>query len=195
MTLRVSGKNMDIGEALRESIENRIEEAVGKYFTGGFSGHVTVAPEGSGFRAEAMLHLDSGSVLRASSTDMDPHKCADQMLERIEKRLRRYKRKLKDHHNDNKANSLDNMMATTFIIESLEDHEEIPLDYAPAVIAENSTPIKTMTVAMAVMEMDLADQHFLMFYNASHGNLNVVYKRDDGNIGWLDPTLKTAAAE
>ena len=97
MPFRVSGKNIDIGEALRERIGSRIAEATAKYFDGGFSGHVTIGKEGFGFRAECVIHLDSGIVLEAEAMAGDAYASADQMADRIEKRLRRYKRRLKDH--------------------------------------------------------------------------------------------------
>jgi ribosomal subunit interface protein len=96
MSFRVSGKNIDIGEALRERVERRIAEAAGKYFDGGYSGHVTLGKEGFGFRAECVVHLDSGVVLDAEATAADAYASADQAAVRIEKRLRRYKRRLKD---------------------------------------------------------------------------------------------------
>ena len=97
MSFRVSGKNIDIGEALRSRINGRIAEATAKYFDGGFSGHVTVGKEGFGFRTECLIHLDSGIVLEAEAMAADAYASADQVAVRIEKRLRRYKRRLKGH--------------------------------------------------------------------------------------------------
>ncbi len=97
MSFRVSGKNIDVGEALRARINERIAEATAKYFDGGFSGHVTVGKEGFGFRTECVIHLDSGIMLEAEAIAADAYASADQAAVRIEKRLRRYKRRLKDH--------------------------------------------------------------------------------------------------
>ena len=97
MSFRVSGKNLDVGEALRERINNRIAEAMGKYFDGGYSGHVTVAREGFGFRTECAIHLDSKITLHAEGMAADAYASADQAAVRVEKRLRRYHRRLKDH--------------------------------------------------------------------------------------------------
>jgi ribosomal subunit interface protein len=97
MSFRVSGKNLDVGEALRERINNRIAEAMGKYFDGGYSGHVTVAREGFGFRTECAIHLDSKITLHAEGTAPDAYASADQAAVRVEKQLRRYHRRLKDH--------------------------------------------------------------------------------------------------
>lgn len=98
MALRVSGKNLDIGEALRGQVQDRIEDAMAKYFGGGFSGHVTVAKDGSGFRTECSLHLDSGIVLQSAGEAGDAYASFDQAAARIETRLKRYKTKLRDHH-------------------------------------------------------------------------------------------------
>ena len=97
MSFRVSGKNLDVGEALRERINNRIAEAMGKYFDGGYSGHVTVAREGFGFRTECAIHLNSKITLHAEGTAADAYASADQAAVRVEKQLRRYHRRLKDH--------------------------------------------------------------------------------------------------
>src|SRR5437588_320175 len=97
MTFRISGKNIDVGEALRARIQARVSDATSKYFDGGYSGHVTIGKEGFGFRTECVIHLDSGIVLEADAVDADAYASADQAAERMEKRLRRYKRRLKDH--------------------------------------------------------------------------------------------------
>lgn len=101
MALRISGKHVDVGDALREHITDRIEDALSKYFTGGFTGHVTLSREGNGFKSECSLHLDTGIVLQVSAQDQDPRNSFDAAADKIEKRLRRYKRKLKDHHGHN----------------------------------------------------------------------------------------------
>ena len=103
MTFRVSGKNIEVGEALRERIDGRIREALGKYFDGGFSGHATVGKEAFGFRTECVLHLDSGTVLNADSMAADPYLSADKAAEHLEKRLRRYHRRLKDYRANGRA--------------------------------------------------------------------------------------------
>jgi ribosome hibernation promoting factor len=195
MTLRISGKNVDVGDALREHITDRIEDALSKYFTGGFTGHVTLSREGTGFKSECSLHLDTGIVLQVSAQDHDPRNSFDQSAEKIEKRLRRYKRKLKDHHIHN-GNGRDALEAAAYVLASPEEDEEVPADFNPLIIAETSAKVKTMTVGMAVMELDLTEAPVVMFKNAANGGVNVVYRRQDGNIGWIDPALvATEAAE
>ena len=189
MSLRISGKNMDIGAALRGHVEDRIGDAVEKYFDGGFSGHVTMEREGMGFRTECSIHLDSGAVLQASALAVDPHVSADQGIDRIEKRLRRYKRRLKDHHPHGERSKADDVFAAAAarVLEAPDEDEEPADDYAPVVIAETETSLRQMTVASAVLELDFSGQPVVMFKNAANGHINVVYRRPDGNIGWIDP--------
>lgn len=195
MALRISGKNVDVGDAMREHITDRIEDALEKYFAGGFTGHVTLSREGTGFKSECSLHLDTGIVLQVSAQDQDPRNSFDQAADKIEKRLRRYKRKLKDHHGHNGADR-EAMEAASYVLASPEEDEEVPADFNPLVIAETSAKVKTMTVGMAVMELDLTEAPVVMFKNAANGGVNVVYRRSDGNIGWIDPALvATEAAE
>ncbi len=188
MILRVSGKNVDVGSALRSHIEARIDEALSKYFDGGYHGHVTVGREGSGFRTECALHLDTGTVLQVSGDSHDPRMSFDAAADRIEKRLRRYKRKLKDHHG-NSANGRDATEVASYVLASPDEEEELPADFTPVIVAETSARIKTQTVGMAVMELDLSEAPVVMFRNAGNGAINVVYRRPDGNIGWIDPEL------
>ncbi|MDD9909188.1 MAG: ribosome-associated translation inhibitor RaiA [Ahrensia sp.] len=192
MSLRISGKHMDIGDALRSRIEDRISEAVDKYFGHGFSGHVTMEKQGSFFLADCMLHLDSGISLQASAREPDPHASFDKAAERIEKRLRRYKRKLKDHHAGN--NPQDRLDVAYSVMSTPNEDEEIAEDFAPLVVAESSVTVRTQTVAMAVMQLELMDEPVNVFKNAANGTVNVVYRRSDGNIGWVDPASIAGSA-
>lgn len=188
MTLRISGKNVDVGDALRDHVNDRIADALSKYFDGGYNGHVTLSREGAGFKTECGLHLDTGIVLQVSGEDHDPRNSFDRAADRIEKRLRRYKRKLKAHHGTN-GSSRESFEAASYILASPEEEEEVPADFNPLVIAETSARIKTLTVGMAVMELDLSEAPVVVFKNAANGGVNVVYRRADGNIGWVDPAL------
>jgi len=189
MPFRVSGKNIDIGEALRERLGARVADALEKYFDGGFSGHVTVGKEGFGFRTECVVHLDSGIVLEADAMAADAYASADQAAIRLEKRLRRYKRRLKDHqaarHDGDGA-----LAATSYVIASPEhdtDDDEAT-DFAPVIIAESTTALKALSVSEAVMELDLTGTAVVVFRHAGHGRINLVYRRPDGHIGWIDPS-------
>jgi ribosomal subunit interface protein len=183
MALRVSGKNLDLGEALRGQVQDRISEAMSKYFGGGFSGHVTVAKDGSGFRTECSLHLDSGIVLQSAGAAADAYASFDQAAGRIETRLKRYKNRLRDHHND--ADAGDPLSYVVF--ESPEAEAEEADGWSPVIVAETTKRLRRMTVGFAVMELDLTGAPVVVFRHAVHGRVNIVYRRSDGNVGWIDP--------
>lgn len=190
MTLRVSGKNVDIGESLRAHAQARVGEAVTKYFNGSFTGHATVEKEGNGFRTEIALNLGTGTSVHAVGGAQDPYPSVDQAIERIEKQLRRYKRRLREYK---VADARAEVAEGTFrVIEAPDEDAEVPVDYHPAVIAESVKPLKTLSVGDAVLELDLSGAPFVLFRNAGNGGFNVVYRREDGNIGWVDPTLPGA---
>ena len=189
MTLRVSGKNMDVGDALRTKAEGHFDGVVKKYFDGGYTGHLTLEPEGSGFCADCMVHLDSGAVLQASAYGGDAISAYELLTETIEKRLRRYNRKLKQHRKPN-GNGVDTFEAQSYVLASPEEDDELAEDYSPPVIAETTKNLRQMSVEEAVMELDLTQADIVMFRHAGHGGLNVVYRRADGNIGWIDPALR-----
>ena len=186
MALRVSGKNMDVGDALREKAEAHIQDAVEKYFDGGFDGHLTIEREGSGYSADCVIHLDTGAILRASATAQDPIPAYEMMAGHIEKRLRRYKRKLKNHRRQPESGDWE---AQSYVLASPEASEEVDEDFSPPVIAESTANLRQMSVGEAVMELDLSQLDVVVFRHAGHGGVNVVYRRADGNIGWIDPNL------
>ncbi len=195
MSFRVSGKNIDVGEALRERISARVAEALGKFFDGGYSGHATIDKDGFGFRTECALHLDSGITLHADAQAADPYESADQAAMRIEKRLRRYKNRLKEHHvrNHKIAESAVAISAPSYVIAAPEhDSEDEVTTFNPVIIAESTTALKRFSVSEAVMELDFTGAPVVVFRHAGHGRVNLVYRRADGHIGWMDPpTLST----
>ena len=184
MNLRISGKHMEIGDAFRSKIEGRVGDAVGKYFDGGYAGHVTVEKSGSRFTADCMVHLDTGMMLQATGQAQDPQFAFDAAAERIEKRLRRYKRRLKSHNNSSASETID--MDYRVMAPVADEDDEVPEDYAPAVVAESTMALRTMTVASAVIELDTKDSPVFVFRNAGNEHVNLVYRRADGNIGWID---------
>ena len=187
MPFRVSGKNLDIGEALRERVSARIVEALSKYFDGGYSGHVTVEKEGFGFHTECAIHLDSGMTLHTEANAADAYASADGAAQRIEKRLRRYKRRLKDHHAA-RQNGAGSVEAPSYVIEAPDGDSEDELnELNPVIIAESTTVLKQLSVSEAVMELDLTGAPVVVFRHASDGRVNLVYRRPDGNVGWVDP--------
>ena len=200
MPFRVSGKNIDIGEALRGRVNQRIAEATAKYFDGGYSGHVTIGKDGFGFRTDCVIHLDSGIVLEVDAMAGDAYSSADQAAERIEKRLRRYKRRLKDHQAGARTNGAaahatndqNDMVAPSYVIAAPgEDTDEELTEFNPVIIAESTTALKRLSVSDAVMELDLTGTAVVVFRHAGHGRVNLVYRRADGHIGWIDPPAVT----
>lgn len=191
MPFRVSGRNIDVGEALRERIGARVQDAVDKYFDGGFSGRVTVGKEAFGFQTEFVLHLDSGMVLRAEAMAADAYLSADLAAVNLEKRLRRYHRRLKDYRAANRGNgrgALDaDLDAPSYVIEAPAHEEEQESEYNPVIIAESTTSLKRLSVAEAVTELDMTGAAVMVFRHAGHGRVNFVYRRSDGNVGWIDP--------
>lgn len=190
MSLRISGKNLDVGEALRGQAEARVAAALGKYYEGGYQGHVTVGKDGTAFKTDGVLHLSSGITLEASATAHDPYASLDKMAERIEKRLRRYKRRLKDR--SAAANGREPLMEIpSYVIAAPDDDvEEQEVDHAgenPVIVAESTKSLHQMTVVDAVAELDLTGAPVVIFRHAGNGRMNVVYRRRDGNIGWIDP--------
>lgn len=192
MSLRISGKHMDIGDAFRVKIEGRIEDAVNKYFDGGYGGAVTVEKNGSRFSADCLVHLDTGISLQASGQAQDPQLAFDAAAERVEKRLRRYKRRLKEHPVAAAAEWID--LDYRVVAPVAGEDEEVPVDYAPAVVAESTVALKTMSVADAVIDLDTKDGPVVVFRNGGNGHVNVVYRRADGNIGWIDTSSAANSA-
>lgn len=194
MGLRVSGKNLDVGEAIRLRAESRIGSALEKYFEGDFKGHVTVARDGTGFRSDAVLHLASGMTLEATGEAHDAYQSLDQMVEHMEKRLRRYKRRLKDR---SAASQRRGLTMASYVIEAPAHDEEDETPAAetsnghahPAIVAEQPRALHEFSVSDAVSELDMTGVQVVVFRNAGNGRVNIVYRRPDGNIGWIDPPV------
>jgi ribosomal subunit interface protein len=197
MPFRVSGKNIDIGDALRERVNARVSGALDKHFQGGYSGHVTVSRDGFGFRTECAVHLASGITLEAEAMAADAYASADQALVQIEKRLRRYKSRLKDRsarkaHAESEALAaidLAGIDASSYVLEGPsydEDDNEVTA-FNPVVIAESTQALRRFSVSEAVMELDMTGAPVIVFQHGSSGRVNIIYRRSDGNVGWIDP--------
>ncbi|MEO6339602.1 MAG: ribosome-associated translation inhibitor RaiA [Caulobacteraceae bacterium] len=201
MHIQVSGRHIAVGDALRSRIEDELVARIGKYFErNGGSAEVVVSKDGHTFCVDIVAVLVSGQQLVTRGNGADAHAAFDAALTKIEARVRRYKRRLTNHHPHNGARSPDEM-ASYVVLKSLDDDDDADWasDHhagAPAamVIAETEARVKTMTVSMAVMDLDLTEAPALVFRNAAHGGLSVVYRRADGNIGWIDPERTRASA-
>ncbi len=195
MPLRVSGKNLDIGEALRAQVVDRVSGAVRKFFDGSFSGHVTVAREGTGFRTDCALHLSSGVTLQTEGSAHDAYQSADRAAERLERRLRRYKQRLKDRPVHGASTEEIALEIASYVIQAPEDDEAEIADFHPVVIAETKKNVRTQSVSEAVLDLDLTGAPVVVFRHAGSGRVNMVYRRNDGNIGWIDPSALAPDAQ
>jgi ribosomal subunit interface protein len=187
MQIKVTGKNLDIGAAMRTHVEERLRDIAAKYFSGTVSAHVTVDKQRALFVSDCTVHLATGLVLQAHGKAGDAFKSFDKAAAHLEKQLRRYKQRLKDHH-DNRTEPVRQRAAANYVIAAPKaGNDGEPKDLNPVIIAENSSDVPELSVGEAVMQLDISTVAFVLFRNSRDGGLNVVYRRDDGNIGWIDP--------
>ncbi len=195
LSVRVTGKNLDIGEALRQQAENRIRESVQKYYDGGFSSRVTVEKDGTGFRTECMVHLDTGAVMNVSASSHDAYDSLKQIVERIAKQLRRDKRKRtsKSLKSAGDAGMIKDVLSVSGgnnpSPEPFEPIESEPeTGYARPIIAEAGKQIDDVSVDQAIERLEHGHRTHYVFRNSGTGRINVVHQRPDGAIGWIDVT-------
>lgn len=187
LQIQIAGKQIDVGDALRERIEAGLDGSVSKYFDRTGEAHVVVSKPAREFEVDCSVHLPSGVTLQAHGQGDDAYAAFEKALEKMEKRVRRYHRRLKDHHRSKDALPAEAIAERVIQPGDEEMDAAVDLGEAPTIIAETDTKLKTMTVSMAVMQLELAEAPALMFRNASHGGLNMVFRRPDGNVGWVDP--------
>ncbi|MCR5873727.1 ribosome-associated translation inhibitor RaiA [Phenylobacterium sp. J426] len=193
MQVQVTGKHVDVGEALRARVSDELTSSIEKYFDRGGGADVVVSREGNAFKVDCAVTLASGQQLTTHGVGGDAHMAFDVAMQKMAKRIRRYKNRLKDHHQQAVAKQAES--AAYFVIQTpdLGDDDDEEDDGAaqgfpePMIIAETEKPVRAMTVSMAVMELDLTEAQTIVFRNAAHGGISVVYRRPDGNIGWIDP--------
>ena len=183
MKITITGKQITITDKLREYVEKNIKSTVSKYFDGVINANISFSKEGEQIKADITVHPRKGITLQGTSTSNDLNSSIDSANEKIATRLRRYKKRLIDQKN----RSVDIESAYHSIVAAETSDEELPIEYAPITIAELEAEVPSCTVSGAVMRMDLAETSALLFRNNSHGGINMVYRRKDGNIGWVDP--------
>jgi len=195
MHIKISGKHIDVGEALMTHVEDRLTQAVVKYFENPIGATVVFSRDAKNFfKCDASVNLSSGLHAQAQASDPEIYAAFEQTAERIEKQIRRYKRRLKNHHQKAK-DPIDLIEAQSYVLAAPEEpaDSDETADDAPVIIAETKVDVRTSSVGDAVMQMELAQAPFLVFKNEASGRINVVYQRDDGNIGWIDPGARAVS--
>lgn len=187
MRYQISGKHIDIGEALQTHVQNELGSAVQKYAERPTDATIIFSKAAGEFVCEATVHLSTGLTASAKAHSHEIYAAFDSCCDKMEKQLRRYKRRLKDHHRD-RSEPVELMGASSYILASDQESEESePETLQPMIVAEMETKIPSLSVGEAVMQMELAGAPVLVFRNEGKDGLNVVYRREDGNIGWIDP--------
>jgi ribosomal subunit interface protein len=187
MRYQISGKQIDVGEALQTHVKAELGEVVEKYAQRPTECVVVFSKSAHEHVCEAVIHLSTGLTAQAKGHANEIYAAFESCREKMDKQLRRYKRRIRNHHS-NRSGPVEFGGASSYILAGTEDADEVePDSLTPVVIAEMETKIPSITVGEAVMQMELAGQKMLVFRNEGHGGVNVVYRRDDGNIGWIDP--------
>lgn len=186
MQLSINGKQMDLGDALRAHITDKIEDINQKYFNRAIDATITLSPEGHAFtKSHVSIRVGKDIMVVADAQDTDPYASFDAASEKVAKQLRRYKKRLRDHHERLEEDNV--IPAQNYVLSpEPESHDELE-KHEPVVVADMVTNIQTMSVSEAVMRLDLSGENALLFRNAHHDGLNMIYRRTDGNIGWVDP--------
>ena len=188
MSIQVTGKHIEVGEAFQKFVNERIAQVLEKYVGSELSGHVRIEKERNGFRTNCNIQLSSGLIMQSHGEAGDAYASAEVAFEHLEKRVRRYKRRLKNHHQGKTSqDKAFDHLAADYVVQSGENEATEEDSPAPVIISENERRYGEMAVSEAVMQLDLADEPVIVFRNAAHGALNIVYRRKDGNIGWIDP--------
>jgi ribosomal subunit interface protein len=187
MRYQISGKQIDIGEALQFHVQSELGEIVSKYAQRPTDANVVFSRSAHEYVCEATVHLSTGLTAQAKAHATEIYAAFDGCCEKMDKQLRRYKRRLKDHHRE-RSEPVELSGASSYILasEALSSDVE-PESLQPIIVAEMETKIPSLSVGEAVMQMELAGAPVLVFRKEGEDGLNVVYRRDDGNIGWIDP--------
>ncbi len=189
MRYQISGKQIDIGEALQTHVKTELGETVAKYAGRPTEAYVVFSKSGHEFVCETVVHLSTGLTAQAKDHANEIYAAFDGACEKMDKQLRRYKRRLKDHHKE-RSQPVELSDAGSYILAASEDGSDIEPDSVSAmIVAEMETKIQALSVGEAVMQMELSNAPVLVFRNDKNSGINVVYRREDGNIGWIDPRV------
>lgn len=186
MQVQVNGRHIKVGEALSEYVRDRLKSSVGKYFDRPLDAHVTFSRQARFYRSDCAVHAGHGINLQSHAEADDMQTSFELAIDRIEKRLRRYKRRLAKYHSNREHDRGMERVVPSYVIEPEGEDQEAAENFQPIIVAETGISIPTLSVGEAVMQMDLAEATALMFHSASDGAINMVYRRTDGNIGWVD---------
>ena len=188
MRYQITGQQIVIGDALPTHVRTSVDEVVGKYAGRPTDAAIIFSKTGSEYNCEATVHLSTGMTAQATAHDHEIYSAFDKCCEKLDKQLRRYTRRLKDHHRD-RAQPVERRAAASYVLASSDDEDESnDTTLQPMIIAEMETKIPSLSVGEAVMQMELAGAPVLVFRNEKQdAGVNIVYRRDDGNIGWIDP--------
>ncbi len=187
MQYQISGKQIDIGAALQTHVKTELDEILSKYAGRPTDANVVFSKSGSEYVCESIVHLSTGLTAQATGKAHEIYAAFDSSGEKMDKQLRRYKRRLKDHH-AGRSQPVELSDAGSYILAPRDESEEASQDTVNAmIVAETETKIPSLSVGEAVMQMEIASAPVLVFRNEKHSGINVVYRRDDGNIGWIDP--------
>ena len=187
MRYQISGKQIDIGNALQTYVQDELNGIVQKYAERPTDANIVFSKSGSEFVCEATVHLSTGLTASAKGHAHEIHAAFDKTADKMEKQLRRYKRRLKDHHQE-RSEPVEYFGASSYILASDQESEDSePETLQPMIVAEMETRVQSLSVGEAVMQMELAGAPVLVFRNEGNNGLNVVYRREDGNVGWIDP--------
>lgn len=187
MRYQISGKQIDIGEALQTHVKTELDVVIDKYAERPTNIQVIFSKSGFEYVCEIIIHLSTGLTAQARAHDTEIYACFDSGAEKLAKQLRRYKRRLKDHHRE-RAQPVELHSASSYILAAAgHDDDSEPDTLQPMIIAESDTGIPSLSVGEAVMQMELAGAPVVVFRNEARNSVNVVYRREDGNIGWIDP--------
>lgn len=187
MQYQISGKQIDIGEALQTHVKTELDDILSKYAGRPTDANVVFSRSGNEFVCESIVHLSTGLTAQATGKAHEIYAAFDSSGEKMDKQLRRYKRRLKDHH-AGRSQPVELSDAGSYILAPRDESEEVSEDTVNAmIVAETETKIPSLSVGEAVMQMEIASAPVLVFRNEKHSGINVVYRRDDGNIGWIDP--------